>query len=77
MKAGQKRKAQDQLYNRAKQSRNSGNDKPVPTIVIPEDLIGKKVNHYCYGDDGNCDWFTGIVVETCGNNVNEPDYLIR
>ena len=76
-KAGQKRKANQEATHNNKRSKTSGDDQRVPTIVVPDDLIGKKVTHHCYGDDGDCSWFDETVIGTHGKNVKEPDYLTR
>lgn len=55
----------------------------VPTINIPEDLLGKRVRHLCVSDDGSGDegqskacWYEGFVVSMTGKGLN-PEFQLK
>ena len=84
IKSGKKRSAENLPHEthqvkakRKRQARQTEQIDSVPTIVTPEDLVGKKVTHYCVGEDGQLDWFEGTVIGIHGGNRNSPDFLIR
>ena len=83
IKSGKKRSAEQLPHEtqvkskRKKPTRHREQPDRIPTVVTPEDLVGKKTTHYCVGEDQEMDWFEGTVVGMHGGNGKNPDFLIR
>lgn len=60
----------------AKRKKDSQQNENIPTVVVPVDLVGKRVSHHCLGND-ELDWFVGTVVGVSETNNRDPDFYIR
>ena len=49
--------------------RKESRSETIPSILVPDDLIGKKVLHYCVGDDDELEWYEGIVGDVNGGGT--------
>jgi hypothetical protein len=73
-KAGGKRKGDGPTNNdkrSAKRKKDGQQNENVPTIVVPVDLVGKRVSHHFFEND-EADWFEGVVIDISETN-NRPD----
>lgn len=76
-RAGKRRgENQNSTDNRsAKRTKDNLNNENIPTIVVPLDLVGKRVTHHCLGND-ELDWFEGTVIDISETN-KDLDFYIR
>ena len=78
-KAGGKRKGDGQTSRNKRCGKRKKDDPPnenIPTIVVPRNLVGKRVSHHCLDND-ELDWFEGVVVDINETNNQDPDLYIR
>jgi hypothetical protein len=78
-KAGGKRKGDGPTTNdkrSAKRKKDGQQNENVPTIVVPVDLVGKRISHHCFEND-EADWFEGVVIDISETNNQDPDLYIR
>ena len=78
-KAGRKRKGNSPTNideSSAKRKKDGQPSENIPTIVVPIDLVGKRVSHHCLENDES-DWFEGVVIDINEANNQDPDLFIR
>ena len=78
-KAGRKRKGDNQTSSNKRCGKRKKDGLPngnIPTIVVPVDLVGKRVSHHCLDNNDALDWFEGVVVDINETNNNDPDLYI-
>lgn len=73
-----KRKREGTVSKDKRPKRVSLNASDLPIIILPEELVGKKVSHHCVGDDGKTSWFRGTVLAMqTGKSQRNPDFVVR
>ena len=78
-RAGRKRKGDSPTNTDERSAKRKKDGKPsenIPTIVVPVDLVGKRVSHHCLENDES-DWFEGVVIDINEANNEDPDLFIR
>ena len=60
----------------AKRKKDGKPSENIPTIVVPVDLVGKRVSQHCFENDES-DWFEGVVIDINETNNEDPDLFIR